>query len=120
MKGFLGIMSLIFLMGCSSEIERKPEPKNLIPKSEMIVVIREMVKLESHIQAKYAQVSAYNKVMVQSGDSLLRSYDLTKERFESALDYYGSRQDLMEEIYTQALEDLNKELGELEATLKTN
>jgi hypothetical protein len=114
MKYLFGITFLLILIGCSSEIERKPEPKNLIPKNEMIVVIREMVKLESHIQATYAEVAVYHKVMMQSGDSLLQSYDLTKKRFESSF-YYGSRQELMQEIYSQALEDLNKELGELES-----
>lgn len=115
MRVIFGIAAVLFLIGCSSEIERRPEPENLIPKDKMIVVVREMVKLESHIQAKYTQVSTYNKVMVRSGDSLLQTFNLTKEKFESSLDYYGSRQELMEEIYTQALEDLNKELGELES-----
>jgi hypothetical protein len=117
MKLLVGIALVLLAIGCSSEITRRPEPKNLIPKSEMILIVREMVKLESHIQAKYADVATYHKVMVQSGDSLLSSYNLTKGRFEASLDYYASRQELMEEIYAQALQDLNKELGELESKL---
>ncbi len=115
MKIIIFIVTLLFLFGCSAKIKRKPEPKNLIPKDKMVIVVREMVKLESFIQRKYVQVSAYHKTMVKSGDSLLLANNVTREEYEASIDYYGSRQEELQEIYSEALEDLNEELGKLEA-----
>ena len=53
--------------------------------------------------------------MINSGDSLLHSYGLTKPVFEKSMEYYGSRQLEMEDIYSEVLDELNKELGEIEA-----
>tara|TARA_Y100000385_G_scaffold291799_1_gene372466 strand:+ start:6820 stop:7179 length:360 start_codon:yes stop_codon:yes gene_type:complete len=114
MKIVIGIAALFILIGCSAEIERKPEPEGLIPKDKMVVVVREMVKLESFVQAKYVQVSTYHKAMVNSGDSLLLANKVTREQYEASIDYYGSRQTDLQEIYTEALEDLNQELSKLE------
>lgn len=78
-----------------------------------------MMKLEAHVQANYGQVSMYYKVMERSGDSLLSTYDLDRVSFESAMDYYGSRQDEMKEIYIETLDQMNEELGKLEIESKS-
>ena len=76
--------------------------------------MQELVKLESHIETTYVSVAKYHKVMVNSGDSLLNSFDVTMKQFDQSLEYYGSRQEEMESIYSEALDKLNKELGELQ------
>lgn len=111
----IALISLIVIISsCSRTIERIPEPKNLIPKEKMVTVLKEMMQLEAHIQSNYGQVSTYYKVMERSGDSLLASYKLNRETFESSMDYWGSRQDEMQNIYAEVLDQMNKELGELE------
>lgn len=111
----IALISLIVIVSsCSRTIERIPEPKNLIPKGKMVTVLKEMMQLEAHVQANYGQVSTYYKVMERSGDSLLSSHQLNRETFESSMDYWGSRQDQMQKIYATALEQMNKELAELE------
>ena len=84
----------------------------------MVRVLKEMMKLEAHIQANYGQVSTYYKVMQRSGDSLLTTFKLDRKSFEASMDYYGSRQDEMQAIYSESLEQMNAELGELETKLK--
>jgi hypothetical protein len=118
MKIVLSIALLGLMMACSSELERVPAPDDLIPKSKMIVVVREMVKLESFIQTRYVQESVYYKMMIKSGDSLLAMNNVTRKQYEGSIDYYGSRQDEMKEIYSQALEGLNEELSSLESEAK--
>ena len=54
--------------------------------------------------------------IVTSGDSLLKSHNVDMKQYEASMDYYGSRQEIMKEIYSQALEDLNEELSDLETT----
>ena len=113
------IISLVIIAAsCSRTIERVPEPKNLIPRDKMVSVLKEMMKLEAHIQANYGQVSTYYKVMERSGDSLLTTFKVNRKSFEASMDYYGSRQDEMQAIYSESLEQMNAELGELETKLK--
>ena len=117
----IALISLIIVISsCSRTIERLPEPKNLIPRSKMVTVLKEMMKLEAHVQANYGQVSTYYKVMERSGDSLLSTYNLDRISFESAMDYYGSRQDEMQAIYTESLDQMNEELGKLEIERKSD
>lgn len=112
---FVTISLLIIVSSCSRSIERIPEPKDLVPRKKMVTVLKEMMKLEAHIQTNYGGVGSYYKVMQRSGDSLLSIYSLDRMSFESSLDYYGSRQDEMKKIYDDALNQLNEELGKLEA-----
>ncbi len=114
MKLIAAILFLFTIVGCSQHIEETPRPKNLIPKEKMVVIITELTKLESHIQATYRSVDRFHKVMTDSGDSLLHAHGVNNEQFESSMEYYGSRQDEMMAIYDQALDELNRELGELE------
>lgn len=110
------VIAFVFITSsCTRTIDRIPEPENLIPRKKMVTVLKEMMKLEAHIQANFGQVSSYYKVMEQSGDSLLSTYELDREMFEASMDYYGSRQAEMKEIYSDALSKMNEELGELEA-----
>ena len=109
------ISLLILIASCSRSIERVPAPKGLVPKDKMVRVVKDMMILESHIQANYGQVSMYYKVMEKSGDSLLETFGLDRETYEASIDYYGSRQDEMQAIYSESLEKMNEELGKLEA-----
>lgn len=116
---FLSIIFLVtFLFSCSDGIKRKDAPDDLIERDQMVTTMKELIKLESYIQGKHPSVAQYQKVMVNSGDSLLGTFGLTKDRFESSLEYYGSRQDVMKGIYDEILDDLNKELGDLNSQVK--
>ncbi|MCH2231003.1 MAG: DUF4296 domain-containing protein [Crocinitomicaceae bacterium] len=116
---FLTVIFLLScLFSCSDGIKRKDAPVDLIERNQMVNVMKDLIKLESYIQGKYPSVAQYQKVMVNSGDSLLGTFGLTKDRFQSSLEYYGARQDMMKEIYDDILDDLNRELGDLNAQVK--
>lgn len=112
---FLLISLVILLSACSSELKRVAEPDDLIPKEKMVQIITEMVKLESYLQASYPSVAEYNKVMINSGNKILKKFGVDHAQFERSIDYYGTHQKMMKEIYDEALDKLNSELGELEA-----
>ena len=112
---FFIIAFVLVLASCSSELERVSEPDDLIPKEQMVGVITELVKLESYLQSSYPSVAQYNKVMINSGNKIFKKFGITHEQFEGSIDYYGSHQHLMKSIYNEALDNLNSELGELEA-----
>jgi len=108
------IISLLFLVSCSEQIPRVEEPDNLIPREKMVPLLTELVKLEAYITDEYGNITQYHQVMVNTGDSLLKANGFTKDQFEASIEYYGSRQEEMQSIYSDVLEELNKELGELE------
>ena len=86
----------------------------------MVSTMSELIKLESYIQGKYPSVAQYHHVMINSGDSLLKTFKLTKDQFEASLEYYGSHQDVMKGIYDEILDGFNKELGQLNTEIKEN
>ena len=105
---------LILLFSCSEGVKRIEKPKDCLDRQKMVEIMTDLVKIEAFVQTKYVSVSTFHKIMVNSGDSLLKSYNVTFEQFDKSLDYYGSRQEEMQAIYAEALDKLNQELGELE------
>jgi hypothetical protein len=80
----------------------------------MVPLLTELVQLEAYITDEYGNITKYHKVMMKTGDSLLNAKGYTMDQFEGSIDYYGSRQEEMMSIYRDVLEDLNKDLGELQ------
>lgn len=112
------ILTLLFFSSCTSGLMDTKAPDNLIPKDKMIMVMKELVKLESHIQSTYPSVAEYNKTMINSSQFLLKKMNITEEDFQASMDYYGTHQREMKEIYNQVLDELNSELGELQSKKK--
>ena len=105
---------VLTLSSCTEHVGGYDAPDDLLSKDKMIEVLTEMMKLETHIKDTYVRVDRFYPVMTASGDSLLRSMGVTPERFDESMQYYASYQDKMQEIYSEVLEELNKELGELQ------
>ena len=100
---------LICLLGsCRDEVKGFNSSENLIPRDTMVMLIKDMTLLESHVQMKYIQVNRYHKTMKKSGDLILKKYQISSERYESSINYYGSHQEEMQSIYSQVLDSLNR------------
>lgn len=113
MKSCLIACCLLFLAGCKSEIERIPEPENLIPRDTMVLVLGDLTVLEAHITNKYPTVTVFKDLMKKSGDELLKKYNISYKRLDESLDYYGSRQEEMQSIYTEIQDSLTMRLNQL-------
>jgi hypothetical protein len=100
---------LIMFTSCSDTIGGKAALDNLIPRDTMVLVLKDMILIESHIQSKFMHVSRFHKTMKLSGKKILDGYKISHNRFESSMDYYGSHQEQMQSIYTEILDSLNKE-----------
>ena len=109
MKCFLPFVIIILLNACSDSMNGKPTPQNLIPRDTLVMVLKDMTLIESHIQTKYLHVSRFQKTMNMSGKKILDHYSISHKRFEESMEYYGSRQEVMQSIYSQILDSLNKE-----------
>jgi hypothetical protein len=80
----------------------------------MILILKDMTKLEAHIQQKYARVDKFYKTMSTSGEELLKEYKVSPKQFKSSMEYYAADQDEMRNMYNEALNLLNEELGEIQ------
>ncbi len=116
MKLTVFILFLFILSACSEGVKKMDPPADLIPKEKMIDLVGDLTKLESHIQNRYKVITEYHQVMVRSGDSSLSSHGVSRAQFERSMNYYGTHQKEMESIYSEALNELNKELGELDSS----
>jgi hypothetical protein len=115
MKYSIIIVSLLLFIACELKIREIDAPKNLIPRDSMVLILEDLMLLESHIQNRYPQVNQFKSSLRKSGDTLLRKYDISFRRFEKSFDYYASYQDDMKAIYNQVLENMNKKLNELQS-----
>lgn len=104
---------LLVCIGCSSEVKRIAAPDELIPKDTMVMVLKDLMVLESHVKLKFPSVNQHYKIMRKSGDLILKKYHMDSARFDASLDYYGSRQDVMQEINSLILDEVNQEVTKL-------
>ncbi len=118
MKLIAKLLIPFMLFACVDGVPDMPEPKHQISHKQMVDVLTELVQLESAAQLKYVQLLRYGKMMEKTGDSLLKAKGYTPEQFNENMDYYGSRQDEMMEIYEEVKANLMKEKVKLEAELK--
>lgn len=118
MKLVLALIVSLILLSCVDSVPDMPKPDNKISHSQMVDVLTELVQLESSAQLKYVQLIRYGKVMEKSGDSLLQAKGISSEQFDQNMDYYGSRQEEMMEIYEEVKVNLVKEKELLENKLK--
>lgn len=114
MKNGIWVLCCIFsLLSCETSLKEIPQPENLIPKDKLVLILEELMIVEQHIQTKYPQINQFEDIAKRSGDAILKKYGVSYKRFDQAMDYYGSHQKEMQEIYNQILDRLNTKLNQL-------
>ena len=89
--------SFVFLLaGCTDGLSGISKPSDLIPRDTMVLILKDMSLLESHIQAKYVHVSRFQETMKRSGKKILDNYHVSHDRY-------------MQSMYTEILDSLNSE-----------
>ena len=108
------IFSFLFLIiltnSCSSEIKRKDPPKDLIPKDSMVLILKDLTLIESHIKSKQPIVFYNGEAMKKSGIKVLENYNIDTLRFGNSFDYFGSYQNEIKSIYSAIIDSVNKEI----------
>src|SRR6476659_4261663 len=110
----VGVMAMLMLllMACS-----KKEPG--IPPA--IISPDKMVGILTDVHIAQAAVSTYNvgdTVKYSVSDympAIFKNHAITKEQFDSSLQYYSSNPALLDSIYKEVLEELSRKEGELDA-----
>lgn len=113
MKQFLAIAGLILLTGCRGDIRLPDPPDDLIGRDSMVIVLRELVVIESVVQTRYQNINTFYRIMSASGKKCLKKYRISPERFERSYDYYVTREKELQGIYAEVIDSLNREVSEL-------
>jgi len=112
MKKTGSIFLLIFLSSCTSNTIFK-EPKDLIPKDTMSLLIQEMMIAYSAKSIKNINLEKKINYMPFVYDK----YKIDSVRFQNSNFYYVTKIDLYQEIFTDVIAKLEKQKEEL-ATIK--
>lgn len=115
MKVIQSLVILCICFSCSSEIKRVKKPDHLIPEDKMVLILKDISILESYIKMKYPITAQNHKTMIKSVDLIFKKHDIDSVRFNDAMDYYGSHQEILQNINSRILESVNRELTEISA-----
>ncbi len=107
------IILILGLLGCSTKIERPDAPKNLIPEKEFTSVMKEMIIMETYTKQKQPILMYYFPSMRKTGQQVLKKYGVDSTSFRASFEFYSKDQDKMEEIYSNIIDEVNRELVEL-------
>lgn len=112
---YAAVFFLLIFTACQGGIKRAAAPKDLIKRDSMVIVLHDLVILESYVESRYPQVQSFHKIMTASGKQCLKEFHISPKRFERSFDYYSAHQDVLQSIYSEVLENLNKEMNQLNA-----
>jgi hypothetical protein len=104
---------MLILTACGAEVKRASLPIDIIPRDTMVMVLKDMNLVESHIQMTYGQVGRYHKIMKKSANEIFRKYHIDSNRYITSFEYYGSHQELMTKMYQEALDSIDVELARI-------
>ena len=113
MRYFLCLHIVLLFSSCQTDYYGNKRPSDLIPRDTFVLILEELSLVESHVQDTYTHVGVYKDLMKKSGESILDKYHVDPNRFERTMDYYGTRQEELQSIYSQVLDSLNKEASAL-------
>ena len=111
-----GILFGIFVTGCS----KKPMsiPENTISPDTMVSILTEIHLAQAAVSMN---VPGYTARFTTSDylPSIFKKHHTTKQRFDKSLRFYSDNPNLLDSIYKEVLDDLNRKEGEIDAQLRS-
>lgn len=96
---YISITILVFLSGCSYELEYVEIPDDLIPKDTFELVLEDMMLLEAYVKTQKSNVHEYYKSMPKSAELIFDKYNVDSSRYISSMDYYSQKQEVLLKMY---------------------
>lgn len=104
---FLSI--LFFFSNCSYNLKEATAPADLIPQDTFTLMLKDMMVLESYYNSQDLDFITIQKSLDKAIDPLFDKYNLDSTRFANSMDYYGRKQDKLNEIYNTIQDSLTLE-----------
>ncbi len=109
-KMIVFFINLFVFAGCVNSSIPIHSPDDLIPKDTFVTILKEMTLLESYYQNRYGNLIFYNQVLRKSGNKILRKHHIKPDRFERSMNFYSSDLVLIQSVYAEILDSLNREI----------
>lgn len=106
---FIGI--LLVFMGCKNSNENDA-PENLIPRDQMVEVLRDMHLIEASIKLNNQRKTNKEEYTFYYYQYLFEKYDITEEDFDVSLSYYQENIESFDTIYADVISELSRLQGE--------
>ncbi|MBN2175336.1 MAG: DUF4296 domain-containing protein [Bacteroidales bacterium] len=114
MKSFQILIFLLLLgyiiTGCTSKIDEVgPPPPDLIPRDTMVNIIADIHLMDAIMQnaQKRGDDQLENKKIILY-ESIMEKHQITRDQFESSLEYYEQNLDVIDAIYADVITRLSK------------
>ncbi|HRO76073.1 MAG TPA: DUF4296 domain-containing protein [Crocinitomicaceae bacterium] len=113
-KSIFLLLTSFALFSCDQQGAQLPVPKDVIPVDTMIFIMSDMAVLENVVRRDFPQLAQQAEIVKNSGDSLLKNYNIDYNRYKQSLDYYTFSPDTMIYIYEKMSDNITVKLHEVE------
>lgn len=106
MRIIVNIILLLSLLGCDSKEIKLEEPQRLIPQDSMVLILTDMHIIEgSKIGDRVMSDTLKLEDLYQK---VYSKFNMSKEVFQENFDYYSSQPKVMNLLFQQTVENLNR------------
>lgn len=109
MRGVFVLWLCLLAIGCSKQVEK---PKELIPETKMISVLKEVHIAEAAIQS--AKADQKDSIATLYYSTIFKIHDIGEQSFYESLDYYMMQPKRFEQMYEQVVEKINETTANVE------
>jgi hypothetical protein len=111
------LISMLFISSCNPKPNIKA-PDNLIQKEKFIDIMVDIRMIETTIRNKIGRGNDINKTTEYYYNYVFDKYNISREQFNSSLDYYSKDVKEMQEINISVVEKLTQLESEVKAQKK--
>jgi len=105
-KTKIGFFFLVIFTVACQQVENTKEPENLIPESEMVSVLTDLLKLDAAENTSYLD---FEKRNVSTKDLIFKKYNIDSLQFVESSKYYAEDFKTNERIYDSVKARLERE-----------
>lgn len=88
-------------------------PSDVIPVDTIVRIMSDISVMEKVVQKDYPHLVRNTEIIKNSGDSILKNYQINYSRYKRSLEYYTSNMDTMVYIYDRMSDRISIQLNEL-------
>lgn len=104
----LCLILIILVCACDNgEDNNQNEPKKIISKQKMSLIITDLMLAESYFQIKYSVLPRYKDALLLTADSIFSKHNTSSAEFDENYSYYLNNKEDLLEIYKASLDSLN-------------
>lgn len=103
LKKFLFFSVFIYVLLSCSDVEKHPEPENLLPKEKMVKIYTDMVLLDAVKRSTSKNFESYN---LDGSDHIYNKYKIDSTTLADNVLYYNLNFEVNSEIYKKVKENI--------------